>query len=131
MNLKTEKGRRLAISEIEKSFVNELIANGVELAGNVRCSFKDKRVDLFFVKNGSRCGNISVYIKDVEFGWKKNEMQFVISYAFSPANNIPYLQTLQAASLLKNWKQVCNIVNDHCARYSNLRKKIVEFNQKK
>ncbi len=68
------------------------------------------------------------YDNELGFGRKENEINFGSSGSFNPSERESYWRTIHAASVLKNWAIVSEIVNIHCKMYSDLSKKIFEVN---
>ena len=122
MNLKTEQGRKSAIEEIETSFIKSLREIGVELSETARCEVSENTIGLFSDKD---------WFIEVTLRKKRNE-QNTINYgntgSFTPKDQRAYWRTIHAASILKNWDKVCEAVNEHCKRYSDLVNEIKKQN---
>lgn len=122
MNLKTEQGRKQAIEEIETSFIQSLREIGVELSETARCEVRENTIGLFYDKD---------WFVEVALRKKRNE-QNTINYgstgSFTPKDQREYWRTIHAASILKNWDKVCEAVNEHCKRYSDLVEEIQKQN---
>jgi hypothetical protein len=120
-NLTTEQGRKSAIEQIEQSFIKSLREIGVELSEEVICIINETSIYLSIKSYGERRkkGYKTAFSAEVILHIDK-----VISYGSSgsltPENKESYWRTIHAASILKNWDKVCEQVNIHCKRYSEL-----------
>lgn len=121
MNLKTEQGRKQAIEEIENSFINSLREIGVELSNEVYCAVYTKAIQIALKATGERKNNgfKTAFASEILL-YKNQGMAFGSSGALTPKNKEAYWRTIHAASILKNWEKVCEAVNEHCQRYSEL-----------
>jgi hypothetical protein len=124
-NLTTEQGRKSAIEQIEKEFINSLRDIGVELSEEVSCEICSNCVDLCHSDSGM--SQITIWSLKSE-NTIKNKITFGSSGSFAPENKEPYWRTIHAASILKNWDKVCESVNEHCKRYSELVEEIKKQN---
>lgn len=129
MNLKTKQGRKAAIEEIETSFITSLREIGVELSDNVYCAVYTKAIQIALKATGERKDNGFKTAFASEILLYKNEgMALGSSGAITPENKEAYWRTIHAASILKNWEKVCESVNQHCQRYSDLVNEIQKQN---
>lgn len=120
MNLKTEQGRKSAIEEIETSFINSLREIGVELSEEVSCEVLERSIDLYHLDLSA--SQITIWVRH------RKELNFGSTGSFTPENKEAYWRTIHAASILKNWDKVCEAVNEHCKRYSDLVNEIQKQN---
>ncbi|MCA6391548.1 MAG: hypothetical protein IM607_09205 [Cytophagales bacterium] len=140
-NLKTKEDRQEAIKQIERSFLNELRNIGVELSDDAVCRINQNSIEIGISAIGKYAEKgyqmafasaIELYAKrydnELGFGRKENEINFGSSGSFNPSERESYWRTIHAASVLKNWAIVSEIVNIHCKMYSDLSKKIFEVN---
>ena len=124
MNLKTEQGRKSAIEEIETSFIKSLREIGVELSDEAYCDLTELSLSV----HQSKQSTDAIYIRSIHTLRQKNQINFGTSGAFTPENKEAYWRTIHAASILKNWDKVCEAVNEHCKRYSDLVEEIKKQN---
>ncbi len=140
-NLKTKEDRQEAIKQIENSFLITMKGNGIELSDDAVCRINQSSIELGISAIGKYAekGYQMVFASDIElyaksyddelgFGRKENEINFGSSGSFNPSEMESYWRTIHAASVLKNWQVVSEIVNTHCKMYSDLSKKIFEIN---
>lgn len=143
-NLKTKNGREKAIKQIEISFLAAMKDKGVELSDDAVCRIYENSIELGisavgkYAKKGYQiafASEIELYPKSYDdengFGRKENQINFGSSGSFSPSERESYWRTIHAASVLKNWIVVSEIVNSHCKMYSDLCRKIFETNNQK
>lgn len=139
MNLKTEQGRKKAIEEIETSFINSLREIGVELSEDVVCRINSAcaTIGIKPLNNPTKNYPKMVFASEVEidakqkddmFGARPNKINFCASGSFDNTQRESYWRTIHAASILKNWEKVCEAVNEHCKRYSDLVNEIKKQN---
>lgn len=124
MNLKTEQGRKQAIEEIETSFIKSLREIGVELSDETYCDLSELSLSVYHSKQSTN----GIYIKSIHTLNQKNQINFGTSGTFTPENKEAYWRIIHAASILKNWEKVCEAVNEHCKRYSDLVEEIKKQN---
>lgn len=135
-NLKTKEDRQEAIKQIENSFLMTMKGNGVELSDDAVCRINQRSIEIGisavgkYAENGYQMAftsSIELYSKSYDnvlgFGRKENEINFGSSGSFNPSERESYWRTIHAASVLKNWQVVSEIVNTHCKMYSDLSKK--------
>ena len=140
-NLKTKEYRQAAIKQIESSFLTTMKVKGVELSDDAVCRINQSSIELGtsaigkYAEKGYRmafASTIELYAKSYDdelgFGRNENEINFGSSGSFNPSERESYWRTIHAASVLKNWALVSEIVNTHCKMYSDLSKKIFEVN---
>lgn len=138
-NLKTKEDRQEAIKQIESSFLNTMKDNGIEISDDAVCRINQNSIELGISAIGKYAEKgyqmafasaIELYSKSYDdelcFGRKENEINFGSSGSFNPSERESYWRTIHAASVLKNWAVVSEIVNTHCKMYSALSKKIFE-----
>lgn len=135
-DLTTEEGREMAANMIRESFISALRDNGIELSDTATCRVDTGAISLGIAATGKYkekgwsmdfSSEITLYAKR-EFPQRDNEINFGTSGVFTPKNQAPYWRTLHAASILKNWKVVCKIVNTHCEMMNDLYKEISKIN---
>lgn len=140
-NLKTKEDRQEAIKQIENSFLITMKGNGIELSDDAVCRINQSSIELGisaigeYAKKGYQmafASAIELYAKSYDdelgFGRNENEINFGSSGSFNPSKRESYWRTIHAASVLKNWQVVSEIVNTHCKMYSDLSNKIFEVN---
>lgn len=129
MNLKTEQGRKSAIEEIETSFIQSIREIGVELSEDVYCATYTQAIQIALKATGERKDNgfKTAFASEILL-YKDKGMDFGSSGAITPENKEAYWRTIHAASILKNWDKVCEAVNEHCKRYSDLVNEIQKQN---
>ena len=123
-NLTTEQGRKSAIEKIEQSFINSLREIGVELSEEATCAIMSNCIDLCHQNLGM--SQVTIWVKKENY--IKNAINFGSSGTFTPEDKEPYWRTIHAASILKNWDKVCETVNEHCKKYSELEEEIKKQN---
>lgn len=140
-DLSTSTGRNAAINALEKSFINSLRQNDIELSEDAICSIGRSQIQLGIKEKAEHLikgfkmefsSIIELYAKienseDNMFD-RDNEINFGSSGSFSPKSKACYWRTIHAASVLKNWNVVCEIVNVHCKAYVELYKDIQSIN---
>lgn len=121
MSLTTEQGRKKAIEAIEQSFIQSLRDIGVELSDTAYCNLNDFITYVYCSKESNFGVNIMVRPSG-------NTISYSASFGFTPNDKEQYWITIHAASILKNWDKVCETVNEHCKRYSELVNEIQKQN---
>lgn len=125
MNLKTEEGRKSAIEAIEQSFINSIREIGVELSETAYCTLNDFITVIYYSKKSTF--GVNIYSKTSSH--EKNKLNIYSTSSFTPTDNeTQYWNIIHAASILKNWEDVCHAVNDHCKQYSELIEQIKKEN---
>lgn len=140
-NLKTKQNRQEAIKQIQDSFLITMKGKGIELSDDAVCRINERSIELgisAIAKDAEKgykmafASSIVLYAKSYDdkfvFGRKENEINFSSSGSFNPSERESYWRTIHAASILKKWEVVSEIVNSHCKMYSDLIKKIFEVN---
>lgn len=140
-SLKTIEDRQKALKQIEDSFLSEIMNNGVELCDDAVCRINQNSIELGISATGKYAekgfqmafaSTIELYAinydENLGVGRKENEINFGSSGSFNPSKRESYWRTIHAASVLKNWVAISEIVNTHCKMYSDLSKKIFEVN---
>ena len=123
-DLKTKQGRKSAIEEIEKEFIKSLREIGVELSDEATCDIMSNCIDLCYKNLGM--SQVTIWAKKENY--IKNAINFGSSGSFYPENKESFWRTIHAASILKNWEKVCESVNKHCKKYSELVEEIKKQN---
>jgi hypothetical protein len=123
------------IKKIENSFLQELFLNGFELCNWAVCKIDKNNIKLgieatkankkegYKVSFGSEISLDAAEPANPFFIKKVNSINFPSSGCFDPTIRASYWRTIHAASILKNWKVACKIVNAHCKMYADLAKK--------
>jgi hypothetical protein len=137
--MKTKEDRQEAIKQIEISFLTTMKDNGLELSDDAVCRINQNSIELGISAIGKYAEKgyliafasaIELYPKSYDdelgFGRKENEINFGSSGSFNPSERESYWRTIHAASILKNWAVVSEIVNTHCKMYFDLCNKIFE-----
>jgi hypothetical protein len=140
-DLKTKEGRLEAIRQIEEGFLTALRKNGVELSDEAVCRVSLDTIELGISATGKDAekGYMMAfasaiklypinYLEGHRIGRGENKMNFGVTSAFSPSDRECYWRTIHAASVLKNWEIVSEIVNKYVKMYHDLVKKIAEEN---
>jgi hypothetical protein len=139
-DLKTEYGRLMAILEIENSFMSSLRKIGIELSEDANCNVHDRSIKLglmkkstesrkgFFIKDSSSVDLIANFTGKIGYLYE-NKINFGTSGAFTSNDKENYWRIIHAASILKNWDAVSEIVNNHCKMYSALCEEIINQNK--
>jgi hypothetical protein len=129
-NLKTKEGREKAIRQIEEEFLTVLRKNNVELSEEVVCSIYQDRIELGIIDKYSEIDHritfesiIELYPKSFK---RENEINYSSSGSFNPSNRASYWKTIHAASILKNWDIVSEMVNKYVRMYNDLINKIFD-----
>jgi hypothetical protein len=136
--MKTKEQRQQAVKQIEDSFLIAMKGNGIELSDDAVCrigrcvivlgisaigKYAEKGFQMAFASD------VTLYACDEsDFGGGENKINFGCSGSFTPNERESYWRTIHAASILKNWKTVSEIVNTHCKMYSDLCERIFEVN---
>lgn len=126
----SEQEIELKIKTIEKSFIGELINNGLEISDDAVCNINTNSIELGIKATGKYAekgykmafsSQIDLYSKEHSIiGKKHNEINFGTSGSFTPSNRESFWRTIHAASVLKNWEKVCEIVDKYCEMYKVL-----------
>jgi hypothetical protein len=142
-NLKTKEDRQEAIKQIENSFIKAMKENNIELSDDAVCRINSNSivlgisaVDKYGEKNYqiAFASDIELYAinydDELGLGIKENKINIGSYGSFTPKDRESYWRIIHAASILKNWDIVSEIVNTYCKMYSDLCKKIFEVNAK-
>jgi molybdopterin converting factor small subunit len=133
-DLNTEQGRKAAIEEIEQSFIKSLREIGGELSEDTVVNVRESMITIGLKAIGteSERGMMVAFASEVDLyakkqgilGERKNQISFGSIGSFDNTQREAYWRTIHAASILKNWGKVCETVNEHCKRYSELEEEI-------
>ena len=138
-NLKTKEGRQSALENINKSFIKSLRDKGLEICDTAVCMVGDRSIELGIEPDAEskakgckiiRGSIVEIYAKDTNSisDREKTKINFATSGCFEPSEIIPYWRTIHAASILKNWAVVSDIVQSHCQMYRDLLNKVSTVN---
>lgn len=129
INLKTTESRLEALKKINGDCHQAFINAGIELSPDaifglssstldisIRCLNKESRS----YRSSVFASDITIYAKRNNYYNQENEINFGCTGSFNPENKASYWRTIHAASCLKNWDKVCEIVNTYCDRYKQL-----------
>lgn len=110
------------MNKIESSFLNAMRSNGIEISDDAVCRVMQSSIELGISKadkNMIFASDVTLYAKGDGgmFGRRENEINFGASGSFTPSEKGSYWRTIHAASILKNWESVSEIVNAHCKIY--------------
>ena len=102
-------------NKLEISFLKKLRENNFEISENAVCKIYRDRILLGIAKDEK---NTLSFGSDITFyssnnGEITNEISFGSSGAFTPEDAASYWRTIHSASLLKNWRLACEIVNEY------------------
>jgi hypothetical protein len=128
MNLKTPEGRHAAINALNKSVIEELRNAGVELEETAVARVDYNVIDIGIYKNPIQM----IFASDVTIYRRDEETRLVVGAggSFNPTSDpAQYWRTIHAASLLKNWPAVVEVVSAHCQKYRELMDRIREENK--
>ncbi len=136
-DLTTKEGRIAEVEKLENSFLLTLKGNGFDVSPDAVCRINKSSIELGisgtgdYMDKGSKmafASDITLYAAEPDniFGRKENEINFGSSGCFTPEVKESYWRTVHAASLLKNWDIVSDIVNTHCKMYADLEKECFE-----
>jgi len=114
--------------EIEASFIQAMRNAGIELSQDAVCRISENSIEIGISNNDKNKhysiafgSSLDLYAKqDRILGLgRDNEIAFGSSGSFNPSERCAFNRTIHAASILKNWDAVCEIVNSHCKKYSD------------
>lgn len=108
------------VNESNNNFVQDLRKIGVELADNVNTIIGERSIELGIGNVGNfYTSSISLYPETISLTGKieKNRINFGSSGSFTPEDNNEYWRTIHAASILKNWNKVSELINKYCSEY--------------
>ena len=114
-----------AATELENSFLRALIRKGIELSEDAVCSISDDSITIGITEEtekGRRLifgSDVEVYLKD-EF-CKEGRINFGSTGSFNNKDKRAYWRTVHAASVLKNWDVVVEVVEKYCSDYRELK----------
>jgi len=120
MNLTTPEGRQAAINALNKSVIEELRNVGVELEEEAVAELREKSVTIGIYKKKDSIilsSDVKIYL-----GHNKDAgIKVPAAWSFNPTSDpAQYWRTIHAASLLKNWDAVVEVVSAHCLKYGEL-----------
>lgn len=128
-HLSTEQGRLAAINQIKTDFLQALRTNGFEIAPDAVCDITATWIQLGLPDAGGKTiisndSLITIYTNG--FALHQVEMDIKYSGRFSYSRGV-YWRAIHAASIFRNWKLTCDIVNKHCMRYELLTKECLNL----
>lgn len=107
------------MKKLEQKFLEELRTIGIELSDNVVCSINKTHIEIGLETSDKRFksepnSQIILYSKidDNETRLSMNGLD-----SFDPSNKGNYWKIIHSASILKNWTEISEIVNNHCREY--------------
>lgn len=126
------------MKKLEQKFLEQLRTIGIELSDNVVCSINRTHIEIGLETSDKRFNSepnsqIVLYSKNND-----NETRLSINGldSFDPSNKGNYWKIIHSASILKNWTEVSEIVDDCCREYDlyqaldNYNKILIEENEK-
>ena len=124
-----KENRVKALDAINDNCIKKLKEAGVELHKNASCSVSDQSVEIGIKKPKDKFISISsminFYPKYYPLGNEKEcKINFGTSGSFTCKDEIPYWRTVTAASILKNWKKSCQVIEKCCKDYRELIKEM-------
>ena len=128
MNLTTLEGRNAAINALNESVIEELRNVGVELEETAvgKLGHQGIYIATYNSDNKTNFGS-GITIYDVN---EDASIEVPAGRCFNPTSDpAQYWRTIHAASLLKNWDAVVEVVSDHCEKYRELMDRIREENK--
>lgn len=111
------------LEKLKSDLLAELKKANVELAPNVGVDIYNDRIHLYNVdENGKSIFGSVITITATQFDSllkfiRKPKISFGTTGSFNPESIGDYWRTIQAASILKNWDVVVEIVNLFCNEY--------------
>jgi hypothetical protein len=128
MTLTTPEGRHAAINALNESVIEELRNVGVELEKTAVARVEATVIDIGLYKSHDLM--ISASMVTIYHRNDKTRIEVPSGAAFNPKlNPAQYWRTIHAASLLKNWSAVVEVVSAHCQKYRELMDRIREENK--
>lgn len=120
------------IQNLEKQFIKELKQLELELSNDVVCSISQTRIEVGIAaspewkERGWKMAfgsNIDLYaqIDTDDISHWRNEMSISSLGQFHKDHQECYWRVIHAASILKNWDDVFDLVNKYCNRYIEIR----------
>lgn len=112
------------MSKHRNNFLKDLRNAGIELSDETICRIGENYVEISISKNDKPTeaafgSTIELYAKqDNILSKTENKISVSSSGNFDPSCRERYYKHIHTASILKNWKTVCDIVNDYCKIYS-------------
>lgn len=107
------------MEKLEQNFLEKLRSIGIELSDNVVCSINRTHIEIGLETSDKRFklkpnSQIVLYSKNND-----NETKLSINdlSGFDPSNIENYWKIIHSASILKNWTEVSDIVDDCCREY--------------
>jgi len=124
-----KENRIRALDAINDTCIKKLREAGVELHKNTSCSVSEQNVEIGIKKPKdkfiSMSSTINFYPKYYPLGNEKEcKINFGTSGSFTCKDEIPYWRTVTAASILKNWKKACQVIEKCCKDYRELIKEM-------
>lgn len=121
--LKTPQGRQDALDNLKDNFIKELRNLGVELSPDATIRIDERNIDIY-CKDNSFASGVSINY-NVSYRKKEIEINYGSSGSFMKSSYAPYWRTIHAASILKNWDCVTEIVQKYCELYKKLVNEII------
>ena len=111
------------MSELEMDFIKALKGANIELSNDVICRIYETSINISVGQNDKNlfASDIDLYPnkKQTTYSDKgNNKISFGSSGSFDNTNIACYWRTIHAASILKNWDIVSELVNSFCSLYS-------------
>lgn len=122
------------IEKIENFFLNSMREKGVELSDDAVCYIRENSIELgisadeYQKEKGIKiafASDVTLYARLYD---RDNEINYGSSGCFTPLKRESYWRTIHAASILKNWDVVSQIINECCEIFRNLMKRNFEEN---
>lgn len=114
----------IKMTTLRNNFLKDLRNAGVELSDDAICRISENYVEISISKidkptEAAFGSSIELYAKqDNILSKRENQISVSSSGNFDPSCRESYYKHIHTASILKNWKIVCDIVNDYCKTFS-------------
>lgn len=121
-----EMSEKLTLEKLNYDILVELKKANVELSPNSKANVYSDRIYLFVVDdNGESIFGSSLDVTATKLDKllniiKKSKISFGTTGSFDPNSLGDYWRTIHAASILKNWDAVIEIVNLFCDEYNKI-----------
>jgi hypothetical protein len=134
LDLKTTEGRIRALKRFNKECRLMFGASGIELSEEALFSVNSGCIDISVKETDTERSKLrrSIFASEVELYYREEGVfiNFGSSGSFDKNNKGSYWRTIHAASLLKNWDKVVELVTTYCEKYKALMNLIEEANGK-
>lgn len=138
LNLRTEEGRNNALEQLSHLTRHKFDEAGIKLHQDTTLEIWEDSICFTVIASPERAAKgfskefgseLCFYCKTKEGFELSNKINHGTSGAYSPCDKGATITTITASLLLMNWDKACEIVNEACEKYRDLKEAIRKANK--